>query len=76
MKNQLHVGTMYIGWINEKWNLSIFGWRDLYMNQGNLHIVDNDFKFTTTWELPDLPKSTEPHLNQSVDFISDRRFLF
>ena len=42
----------------------------MVMDQGNFHIVDNDFKFTITWELAHLPKSTESHLDQSVDFIS------
>ena len=40
------------------------------MDQGNFHVVDNDLKFTITWELAHLPKSTESHLDQSVDFIS------
>ena len=42
----------------------------MVMDQGNFHIEDNDFKFTITWELAHLPKSTESHLDQSVDFIS------
>ena len=47
----------------------------MVMDQGNFHIVDNDFKFTITWELAHLPKSTESHLDQSVDFISSLIFL-
>ena len=47
----------------------------MVMDQGNFHIVDNDFKFSIAWELADLPKSTEPHLNRFVDFISDRSFV-
>ena len=46
----------------------------MVMDQGNFHIVDNDFKFTITWELAHLPKSTESHLDQSVDFISGLNF--
>ena len=40
------------------------------MDQGNFHKMNNDFKFTITWELAHLLKSTEFHLDQSVDFIS------
>ena len=47
----------------------------MVMDQGNFHIVDNDFKFTITWELAHLPKSTESYLDQSVDFISGLIFL-
>ena len=46
----------------------------MVMDQGNFHIVDNDFKFTITWELAHFPKSTESHLDQSVDFISGLLF--
>ena len=42
----------------------------MVMDQGNFHIVDNDLKFTIIWELAYLPKSTESHLDESVDFIS------
>ena len=48
----------------------------MVMGQGNFHIVDNDLKFIITWELVHLPKSTEPHLNLSVDFIRNRRFFY
>ena len=47
----------------------------MVMDQGNFHVVDNDLKFTIIWELADLPKSTEPQLNRTVDFISSRSFL-
>ena len=46
----------------------------MVMDQGNFHIEDNDFKFTITWELAHLPKSTESHLDQSVDFIRGLNF--
>ena len=46
----------------------------MVMDQSNFHIVDNDFQFTITWELAHLPKSTESHLDQSVDFISSLTF--
>ena len=45
------------------------------MDQGNFHIVDNDVHFTIIWELTHLSKSTELHLNQSLDFISQRSLL-
>ena len=47
----------------------------MVMDQGNFHLMDNDLKFTIIWELAYLPKSTEPQLNQTVDFISSRSFL-
>ena len=47
----------------------------MVMDQGNFHLMDNDLKFTIIWELTNLPKSTELHLNQYVDFISQRRFF-
>ena len=47
----------------------------MVMDQGNFHLMDNDLKFTLIWELAFLPKSTEPQLNQTVDFISSRSFL-
>ena len=47
----------------------------MVMDQGNFHIVDNDVHFTIIWELSHLSKSTELHLNQSVDFISQRSFF-
>ena len=43
--------------------------------QGNFHLMDNNLKFTIIWELTYLPKSTEPQLNRTVDFISSRSFL-
>ena len=45
---------------------------DTYFNlvQPHTHLVANDLKFTITWELAHLPKSTESHLDQSTDFIS------
>ena len=42
----------------------------IVIDQGSFHKVDNDLKFTNTWELAHLPKSTESHLDQSVDSIS------
>ena len=45
------------------------------MDQSNFHIVDNDIHFTIIWELSHLSKSTELHLNQSVDFVSQRSFF-
>ena len=42
----------------------------IVIDQGNFHKVDIDLKFTNTWELASLPKSTESPLDQSVDFIS------
>ena len=47
----------------------------MVMGQGNFHIVDNDLDITIIWELTHLPKSTELHLNQSLDFISQRSFF-
>ena len=44
------------------------------MDCSNFHTEDNDLQFTSTWELPHLPKSTESHLYQSVDFISGLTF--
>ena len=42
----------------------------IVIDQGNFHKVDIDLIFTNTWELAHLPKSTESHLDQSVDFIT------
>ena len=47
----------------------------MVIDQGNFHIVDNNIISTNTWELAHLQKPAEPYLTQSVDFISDRRFL-
>ena len=47
----------------------------MVMDQGNFHLMDNNLKFTIIWELTYLSKSTEPQLNRTVDFISDRSFL-
>ena len=46
----------------------------IVIDQGNLHLVENDLNFTNTWELTHLLKSTESHLDQSVDFISGLNF--
>ena len=46
----------------------------MVMDQGNFHKMDNDLKFTITWELAHLSKSTESHLDQSTDFISGLTF--
>ena len=43
--------------------------------QGNFCKLDNELKFTNIWELAHLPKSTGPHKDQAVDFISDRSFF-
>ena len=43
--------------------------------QGKFHKVDNDLKFTNTWELANFPKSTESHLDGLVDFISGLTFV-
>ena len=42
----------------------------IVIGQGNFHKVEIDLKFTNTWELAHFPKSTESHLDRSVDFIS------
>ena len=42
----------------------------IVIDQGNFHKVNIDLKFTNTWELAHFPKSTESHLDQSVDFNS------
>ena len=47
----------------------------MVMNQGNIHLMDDELKFTIIWELTYFPKSTEPQLNQTVDFISSRSFF-
>ena len=41
----------------------------LVIDQSNFHKVDIDLIFTNTWELAYLPKSTESHLDRSVNFI-------
>ena len=46
----------------------------MVMDQGNFHLMDNNLKFTIIRELAYLPKSTEPQLNRTVDFISSRSF--
>ena len=46
----------------------------MVIDQGNFHIVDNDIKFTNTWEFADFPKSAESHLGKFVDFICDHWF--
>ena len=46
----------------------------IVIDKGNFYKVDIDLKFTYTWELAHLPKSTESHLDQSVDFISCLNF--
>ena len=44
------------------------------IGQGNFHKVEKDLKFTNTWELANLPKSTESHLDRSEDFICGLTF--
>ena len=44
------------------------------IGQGNFHIKENGLKFTNFWELKNLSKSAEFHLNTCVDFISDPTF--
>ena len=46
----------------------------IVIDQGNSHKVDNDLKFTNTWELAHLPKSTKSHFYRPADFISDLTF--
>ena len=46
----------------------------MVINQGNFHLVDNDLKFTISWKLAYLPKSTYPHLKWFLDFIISRSF--
>ena len=46
----------------------------MVIGQGNFHKVDNDFKFTKTWELAHLSKSTESHLDHIADFYSSLSF--
>ena len=45
----------------------------MVMDQGNFHFMD--LKFTIIWKSAYLPKSNEPQLNQTVDFISSHSFL-
>ena len=47
----------------------------MVIDQGNFHVMDNDLKFTISWKLAYLSKSTLPYLNRFVDFISDRSFV-
>ena len=35
----------------------------MVIDQGNFHIIDNDLKLTSTWELAHLPKPPESHFN-------------
>ena len=46
----------------------------MVIDQGNYHIVDNDLKFTYSWEWTNLLTSGKSHLNWSVHFISNRSF--
>ena len=46
----------------------------IVIDQGYSHKVDNDLNFTNTWELTHLVKSTESHLDQSVDLICGLSF--
>ena len=46
----------------------------IVIDQGNFHKIDIDLKFTNNWELANLPKSTKPYIDQSVNFISDMSF--
>ena len=47
----------------------------MVMDQGNFHLIDNGLKFSIMWELPYLPKSTEPQLNRSLDIFSGRSYF-
>ena len=47
---------------------------NLAIDHSNFHIEDIDLKFTNTWELLILWASANPHLDRSIDFISDHRF--
>ena len=47
----------------------------MVMDQGNSHVVDNGLKFTISEELANLPISTLPHSNRTVDFIRGRSFF-
>ena len=47
----------------------------MVMDLGNFHIEDIDLKFTISWKLAYLSKSTLPYLNRFADFISDRSFV-
>ena len=44
------------------------------IGQGNFHIKENSIKFTNSWELMNLSKSAEFHLDQYVDFFSGLTF--
>ena len=44
------------------------------IGQGNFHNKENGLKFTNFWELTNLSKSAEFHLNTCVDFISSLIF--
>ena len=46
----------------------------MVIGQGKFHKVDNALKFTDSWELAHLSKSTESHLDQNADFISSLTF--
>ena len=46
----------------------------MVIDQGNYHIVDNDLKYTYSWEWTNLSTSAKSHLNKSVHFISNRSF--
>ena len=46
----------------------------IVIDHGNFHMEDNDFKYTSSWELTDFSKSAESQLNRSVHFISSRSF--
>ena len=44
------------------------------IGQGNFHVKDNCLKFIDSWELTNLSKSAEFHINKCVDFISGPTF--
>ena len=46
----------------------------MVMDQGNLQIEAKCLKSTITWEIAHLQKSTEPHLNRPVGFLSGWKF--
>ena len=41
----------------------------IVIDQGNFHKVENGLKFTNSWELANLRKSTKSHLDQLADYI-------
>ena len=47
----------------------------MVIDRGNFPIVNNDLKFTITWDLAHFWVSAKPHLYQSVHFILGHSFL-